>query len=193
MNFNLILLGFDSEYNERFADSILSITKFNNIISLPDIRKSINNKFYSKEYLSRSLFYEDLEQKVEYNNIIIPGTSNMESMKELLTYTNVSNKVNNRTFIVGFLSSSYLGYCERYARMKITNLKSKLPDTMISTKMLDQETYTNKRRSFENLHYRHFFRAPSFLFRADDDIITNTLLFTNYCVTNTFQQLLEEE
>ena len=91
------------------------------------------------------------------------------------------------------LSSSYLNYCERFAKMKMTNHRTKVPDTMIGNTLLGEKEFISRQESIEENHYNNFFKCSSFIYRTDEDVVTNTLLFTNFCIDKQFKIILKEE
>lgn len=192
MNFNLILLGYDLDYMHKFSESIFQIAKFDNLISLHNIRKTINDRKYAKEYLSRALFYEEIEKKGQ-NNIIIPGIFEISLLKELRSYTTVNSKLTNTSWIVGVMSSSYLKYAESYTKSKILNRQANIPDALISANMMETVEFERRIKHLEDVYYKKYYECSHFLSRTDDDIYTNTINLTDFLVEKQFLNLLREE
>ena len=192
MNFNLILLGYDLDYMHEFSDNIFQIAKFDNLISLHNIRKTINDRKYAKEYLSRALFYEEIEKKGQ-NNIIIPGIFEVGLLKELKSYTSVNSKLSNTSWIVGVMSSSYIKYADTYSKSKILNRQANLPDALISASMMEDVEFQRRRKHLEDVYYKKYFTCAHFLNRVDDDVYSNTINLTNFLVEKQFTELLREE
>ena len=192
MNYNIYLLGSDINFLHTLATQLTSSTNFNNIISLFEIKKSLNSKKISKHHLSKALFYEDIDNNVFKNNVIIPEQKyDGEYLSEFINH--IRSYQREKLGIVCIVKSDWDTFQKEENNIKKYYDRCKLIDNHYSVANLFDENNFNYFESKLEYIYKNELIVPIHKILADEDLYSAIINFTNFCIDNKLKFILNEE
>ena len=141
MNYNIIMLGTDLESIQNISTTLIDSTKLNKTISIFDIRKKYNNTKISTEYFSKSLFYEEIENSTDTNNIIIPDDILNFNINYIHDYIYFLPRTK---FYLCIVKDSYPDYTNNFKKEMIYKRKYRIPKELTQQIVVDAVTYRSK-------------------------------------------------
>lgn len=192
MNYNIYLLGSDINFLHTLATQLTSSTNFNNIISLFEIKKTINSKKLSKHYLSKALFYEDIDNNFYKNNIIIPEQKyDGNDLNEFINH--IRSYQRDKLGIVCIVKSDWDNYIKEKNNIVKYYDRCKLIDNYYSADNLFDENNFNYFQNKLEYIYKNQLIVPIHKVFAGEDLYTATINFTDFCINNKLKFILNEE
>ncbi len=190
MNYNLYLFGSNINKVNNYATELLKYTNFSEVISFYDIHYTMNSRKISKHLLSKSIFYEDIENKTNTSNIIIPEQiyNNIEYDSLLATIMEQSKNMHN-TSIVCIMKDTWYDI-EKEKNSLVQYLKRhKLYN--YSTDFLDSETtFRYYQSKIEKIYSGNILSGLVYKIYGENNTEDNIVKFTDFCIKNKLKEII---
>ena len=190
MKYNIYLFGSDVNNLHMYGNELLKITKCTEFISFYNIHKSMNSSKVSKHFLSKSLLFEDIENKIYSNNIIIPEQEyNLKDLNDITKIAVDDGKNMRKNTIVIIIKNSW---------SEIKKSKNRLLQFYKKNKIYNfNEDIFNHRDFFEytqdkleDINSNKTISGLIYKVLPGTDVVDGVVGFTEYCLDNKLDDVL---
>ena len=190
MNYNLYLFGSNMNKVNNYATELLKYTNFSEVISFYDIHYTMNSNKLSKHLWSKSLFYEDIENKINTSNIIIPEQmhNNIEYDNLLTTILEQTRNMQNTTIVCIFKDTWHDINKEKNSLVQYIKRHKLYND---STDFLDTESgFRHSQSQIEKIYSGNILSGLVYKIYSEDDTENNIVKFTDFCIKNKLKEII---
>tara|TARA_Y100000004_G_C8927570_1_gene418317 strand:- start:59 stop:643 length:585 start_codon:yes stop_codon:yes gene_type:complete len=190
MNYNLYLFGDNINKVNNYATELLKYTDFSKVISFYDIHYTMSGSSLSKHLLSKSLFYEDIENNYNINNIIIPEQVHSYTEYDMLKSTIIEqSKDMKNTSIICIMKDTWSDIQKEKDSITQYFKKHKLHNYSID--FLNQETsFRYTQGKLETLYSGSLLSGLVYKIYGEDDTENNIVKFTDFCIKNNLKEII---
>tara|TARA_Y100001937_G_scaffold105575_1_gene146545 strand:+ start:1580 stop:2164 length:585 start_codon:yes stop_codon:yes gene_type:complete len=190
MNYNLYLFGDNINKVNNYATELLKYTDFSKVISFYDIHYTMGGRSLSKHLLSKSLFYEDIENNFNINNIIIPEQVHTHTEYNMLKSTIIEqSKDMKNTSIICVMKDTWSDIQEEKNSIVQYFEKHKLHNHSVD--FLNQEvSFRYTQGKLETLYSGSLLSGLVYKIYGEDDTENNIVKFTDFCIKNNLKEII---